>query len=178
MEFLKRKAIHYFQYNLQRRYRFSHSLKTFASAAFSSSSIHISAGIYTHSIKKEHIVNDRISLLACHYVNAGRTIHQWQAVVKAAEIRSRKGMGEMLQEKRTKQRKVLVILKQDTIVSKALCRARNRLICVKRLKIKAHDFLRSLQGSVCFRGSDTAVNRLIIISDLNRWRAKRALKVG
>lgn len=177
MEFLKRKAMRHFLWNLQRRRDFSQRLKTFASAAFSPSFPHISDGSYACSIKKDFIFSDRISLLVCHFVNAGRMIHHWQTVVKARGVRSRKVFGEMLQENRNKQRQVLVILKHDSTVGKALWGARNKLVCVQRLKIKARDFLKALQMSLSSRGSDSVVDRLIIISDLNRWRAKRVLKV-
>jgi hypothetical protein len=179
MEFLKRRAMRHFLWNLQRRRDFSHRLKTFASAAFSPSSIipHTSDASYACSVKKEFIFSDRVSLLVCHVVNAGRMIRHWQTVVKARGVRFRKVVGEMLQENRNKQRQVVGILKHDSIVGKALWRARNKLVCVERLKIKARDFLKALQMSVSSRGSDSVVNRLIIVSDLNRWRAKRALKV-
>lgn len=167
----------HFLWNLQRRREFSHRLKTFASAAFSPSFPYTSDGSYTSSIKKEFIFSDRISLLVRHFVNAGRMIHHWQSLVKTRGTRSRKMAEEMLQENRNRQRQVLVILKHDSIVGKVLWRAKNKLVCVKRLKINARGFLKALQMSLSSRGSDSVVNRLIIISDLNRWRAKRALKV-
>lgn len=149
---------------------------TFTSAS-SSIVAHTSAGSYTRGIEREYNSAEQMSLRVYQSVNAGRTIHQWQAAVRAGGKRRRRGVGEMVQERRSKQRYVLVILKHNSRVRRSLCRAENGLMCIRNLKVKAHDFLKALQRLKSFRGSDIVLNRLMIICDLNRWRARRTLKV-